>query len=259
VHEQSATVPPKPAPALLERIRLHLAWKTGAVGARPIDARLIHSIVGRAGATIAVAGSNLQDLPARLGDLGHQVIHLAFEDNSWNRARESGSPERVAEALPKRSFDAVVLMQFLQRCREPRRALQDAHRLLVPEGVVLVEVPNNASYAARRFGASWYLCDAGRHLSFFTAESLGRLFHESGYHVKDTLYRQYVPQFQSSRLVLEQEIWDRLYANRERAPDRLPRRKSRADLWTGIIATMFEQPAQKYEILAVVGAAAEGS
>jgi SAM-dependent methyltransferase len=259
VRAESATGRPKPVPTLLETIRIHLAWRIGRIHARQIDARLIHSIIGKHDATIAVAGSAPADLLVGLEDVGHRIIRVEFDDDSWRRAgvTESDSHARSGQGgaarLPEACVDAIVLLHTLESCREPRKALCNAHRLLLPGGSLLVEVPNFGAYSARRYGPSWSLCNVGRHLNFFTEKSLTRLFVETDYEIKDILYRQYVPQFESSRLILEQEKWDRLYANLEGAESRSPPRKSTADLWTGLAGTTFVHPSRKYEILAIMG------
>ena len=168
-----------------------------------------------------------------------------------------GSVEALPAELSGRSFDAVYLNRVLQDCREPREALRNACRLLEPGGTLFVEVANHGSDSARRYGAAWILCDAGRHINFFTAQSLSRFLRETGFEVEDILYRQYIPQFSSSRLAAEQEVWDRMYANRNRGDGRVPPRKSAADLWTGFLRTIFRCPSEKNEILGIVASAGE--
>ena len=164
-------------------------------------------------------------------------------------------PSRNHQATPRRSsLDAIVLNLVLQGCRDPRVALQNAQELLVPGGTLFVEVPNNACYSARRFGPAWSLCNAGRHLNFFTEGSLCRLVKSTGYDVRDILYRQYIPQFTCSRLISEQLIWDRLFAGRSQPNHGLHPRKSTIDLWTGLAQTMFQQPSAKYEIVGIIAA-----
>jgi SAM-dependent methyltransferase len=247
-------------PSVFEKVRLHLAWLAGRGHARPIDARLIHSVVGtgKRTASICVFGCREVDVLDGLRDLGHQALGVELDEDACRQARArgrhvvSGSVEAPPGAIRDASFDAVFLNQVLQVCLEPRVAVQNACRLLKPGGHLFAEVPNHGAFSARRYGPAWALCNAGRHLNFLTTRSLSRLVGSTGCDISDIVYRQYVPQFAYSRLVLEREVWDRLYTDPNRIEGRRPPRKTTWDLWTGLVRTIFLAPTEKYEIVGIV-------
>jgi len=244
---------------LLEKVRLHLAWRIGHADARQIDAALIDSTVGKPCASICVFGCTGLDLVVGLKRLGHRVVGVERNADAVHRARDggfevfSGSADAPPREVFEASFDAVVLNNVLPGCREPRVALQNAHRILEPAGHLFAEVPNHESYSARRSGPAWCLFDAGRNLNFFTGKSLTRFVESTGFHVKDMLYRQAVPQFSRSRMIVEQEIWDRLYAKSNRGDSRAPSRNSTVELWTRLARLRFQRPSERFEIVAVIG------
>ncbi len=249
---------PVTRPKLLEKIRLHLAWRVGRRHSRQIDAALIHSVLDKPAASVCVFGRGQADLLRQLKDPGHRVLTVEPDEEAGRRGSAPGDDVLVGsiEALPAelsgRSFDAVYLNRVLQDCREPREALRNACQLLEPGGTLFAEVANHESDSARRYGAAWILCDAGRHINFFTAQSLSRFLREMGFEVEDILFRQYIPQFSGSRLAAEQDVWDRMYADSKQGDRRVPPRKSSADLWTGFLRTIFLPPRQKNEILGII-------
>jgi SAM-dependent methyltransferase len=242
------------APAFLEKVRLHLAWKMGSGLARQVDAPLIHAITGSHGSSVCVFGCEQVDLLVGLEKLGHKVLGVDQNASAVTRARKQGVDAQIgtADAPPegvfKESFDVVFLNRVLPSCLEPRMALQNAHRLLVPGGHLVAEVPNHNAYSARRSGPAWSLCEAGRNVSFFTEKSLSRFVESTGHDVKEMLFRQMVPQFSRSRIIAERDIANRIGGKRDQS-----RWWSEAiDPWIRLFYLAFQIPAQRYEIVAVI-------
>lgn len=83
--------------------------------------------------------------------------------------------------LPEDSFDAVILNHVLEHVRNPRTTLERVARLLTPDGVVRIEVPNLASLSSRfknlqsrlRLKSNpWRHYSTGHHFWFFTPLTL---------------------------------------------------------------------------------------
>lgn len=66
----------------------------------------------------------------------------------------------------------VVFWHSLEHLREPAAAIDQACRLLAPGGVMVIAVPNLASWQARSFGRAWFHLDLPRHLVHLTESSL---------------------------------------------------------------------------------------
>ncbi|MGK2955030.1 MAG: class I SAM-dependent methyltransferase [Solirubrobacterales bacterium] len=102
--------------------------------------------------------------------------------------RESDHPEIVNQAISEveGNFAGVVFWHSLEHLGNPREAVVEASRLLIPGGVLVIAVPNNASWQAKAFGDDWLHLDLPRHLVHFTADSLTSGLEESGFRVSRT-------------------------------------------------------------------------
>jgi SAM-dependent methyltransferase len=87
-------------------------------------------------------------------------------------------------ALEPASFEVVVIWHVLEHLRDPQATLREAARLLVPGGVLVLAVPNQASWQARLFGRAWFHLDLPRHLHFFGHGGLVHWMQANGFAVR---------------------------------------------------------------------------
>jgi len=94
----------------------------------------------------------------------------------------NGIPMFVGDlrALGPARFDLVILFQVLEHLSDPFSALRDGAYLLAPSGVLVVAVPNAASWQARIFGRFWFHLDVPRHLQHFSPDALSRALQNVG-------------------------------------------------------------------------------
>jgi hypothetical protein len=71
----------------------------------------------------------------------------------------------------------------LEHLPDPRTFLIAAHRLLVSDGRLVVQVPNAASWQFRLLGSSWNGVDVPRHLFDFRDRDLEKLVESCGFEV----------------------------------------------------------------------------
>lgn len=83
--------------------------------------------------------------------------------------------------LGEERFDVVRFSHTLEHLASPRKALEKAHRILRPSGLLWIEVPNSASLERWLFGMHWYCWDLPRHLYQFTPKTLARLVSSTGF------------------------------------------------------------------------------
>jgi 2-polyprenyl-3-methyl-5-hydroxy-6-metoxy-1,4-benzoquinol methylase len=86
-------------------------------------------------------------------------------------------------ALPRASFDLVTMTEYLEHEPNPRRAIDEARRLVKPGGLIAVEVPDISGPPGRWFRDRWWQIDAPRHLAFFSPRTLEYMLEESGFEV----------------------------------------------------------------------------
>ena len=86
-------------------------------------------------------------------------------------------------------FRAVTLHNVLEHVHDPRRLLEETHRILAPGGWLVVQSPNKASHQARLFGKRWAAVDIPRELYYYTPAILGRMFEAGGFEVVHVVHQ----------------------------------------------------------------------
>ena len=137
----------------------------------------------------------------RLLDVGSHVgilLEIA-EDRGWEawgvepslwaakQARERGLrviTGTLPEAcFPERHFHAVTMWDVVEHLLDPKRELEEAHRVLTPGGAIAIHTMNVESPFARLMGHRWpWLMEM--HLHYFSPESLSRLLQSTGFQVE---------------------------------------------------------------------------
>lgn len=75
------------------------------------------------------------------------------------------------------------MFHVLEHLYDPAAYVEAAHRLLRPEGRLIVQVPNAASWQFLLFGEAWNGLDVPRHLFNFRAADLEALLDACGFEV----------------------------------------------------------------------------
>lgn len=83
--------------------------------------------------------------------------------------------------LPEGSYDLITFWQSLEHVHWPLETLQAAHRLLAPQGRVLVALPNIQSLPFRWFGPLWHGLELPRHLTHFSPRTLRHMLQRAGF------------------------------------------------------------------------------
>lgn len=91
-------------------------------------------------------------------------------------------PDLFAARFPGQAFDAVTLWDVIEHLPDPRAALLEVARLLVPGGICSVVTPDGGSLAARVLGARWEERQKmPEHIFFFHRRSLAALLRACGF------------------------------------------------------------------------------
>jgi 2-polyprenyl-3-methyl-5-hydroxy-6-metoxy-1,4-benzoquinol methylase len=120
----------------------------------------------------------------RMHALGWDVTGIDFGEEAVKRVRESGlralHGTLPQEELKPGTFDVVTMRQALEHVPDPRATLKHAWELLDRGGLLLVAVPNYASWEMERFGEASMLLDLPRHLNHFTPGTLAAMMRDVG-------------------------------------------------------------------------------
>ncbi|OHE58695.1 MAG: hypothetical protein A2Z47_14375 [Thermodesulfovibrio sp. RBG_19FT_COMBO_42_12] len=83
--------------------------------------------------------------------------------------------------LKESSFDAVIMNHVIEHVHDPVDILRECHRILKPNGMLVVITPNIESYGHRYFGADCRMLEPPRHIHLFSQKTLSRLAFEAGF------------------------------------------------------------------------------
>jgi ubiquinone/menaquinone biosynthesis C-methylase UbiE len=128
---------------------------------------------------------------AALRSRGWDAYATEFSDAAVAMAQRRGITVHrgtVEDAgYPDDHFDVVTMWHVLEHVPAPRETLNELRRILKPDGLLVVEVPDSASLTFRLCGRDWMGLDVPRHLQHFTPTTLVRLLTDSGF---TPVYRQ---------------------------------------------------------------------
>lgn len=85
------------------------------------------------------------------------------------------------------AFDVVTAFELIEHLNSPLLLLSECHRVLKPEGVLIINTPNAASWTAGVMRERWdgfSLTSMGGHISFFSPRSLARLAGQCGFRIE---------------------------------------------------------------------------
>ncbi len=124
-------------------------------------------------------------LVAHMRELGWDAEGIDFDARAIEAAtrrgvtvRPGGLPE---QRFPDASFDAVTMSHCIEHVHEPLGWLEEARRVLKPDGRLAIATPNNRSLGHRVFGEHWFALDPPRHLHIFNEASLASLLRNAGF------------------------------------------------------------------------------
>jgi SAM-dependent methyltransferase len=81
------------------------------------------------------------------------------------------------------TFDAITMWDVLEHLHDPSSTLREIQRILKPDGILVLRVPNIDSRDAQLFRSFWAGLDAPRHTYVFSLNTLGRMLSENGFEV----------------------------------------------------------------------------
>jgi 2-polyprenyl-3-methyl-5-hydroxy-6-metoxy-1,4-benzoquinol methylase len=174
---------PSPKVSRLDRVysRLGRAWLRGGL-------RRSEWIPYRGEGKLLDFGCGAGAFLERMRDLGWRVEGLDMSTVAAHAVMRHRGIKVHVGTLPHRdlapeSFDCVTMWQALEHVHDPRLTVREARRLLRPRGLLVVAVPNLASWSFRHFGRHWFGLDVPRHLTHFTPATLNALLAAEGFRV----------------------------------------------------------------------------
>ncbi|MFT3839377.1 MAG: class I SAM-dependent methyltransferase [Myxococcaceae bacterium] len=93
-------------------------------------------------------------------------------------------------------FDVITMWHVLEHLEHPAKTLQALSKHLGPKGVLIVSVPNFASWQSTLFQGAWFHLDPPRHLIHFEPQTLKDTLSRAGFTVQSE--RRFLPEYGSS-------------------------------------------------------------
>ena len=153
-------------------LRDHIAFITKAAGDRGVD--------------VLDVGCGSGTLLGLLKHRGFRVTGLDFSAEAAAIAKAENGVDVAVGSLeeahfPAESFDVVTLFHVMEHVTNPRLVLAQVSRVLKPNGVAILQVPNIESWQFKIFGARWYGLDIPRHVIDYSRNSMLKLLADSGF------------------------------------------------------------------------------
>ena len=82
--------------------------------------------------------------------------------------------EALMGAFAGERFDVITLWHVMEHLEPLNEVWQRLHQLLADDGVLVVAVPNSASFDAQYYGSAWAAYDVPRHLWHFTRDTMAQ-------------------------------------------------------------------------------------
>ena len=125
----------------------------------------------------------------RLKQWGWSTFGVEPSETGYQRARSLGlnvfHGTLEAAGFPDSFFDVVRLSNVLEHLPNPRATFEEIYRILRPDGLVYVTVPNTDSMVFRLFRENWYAIDVPRHVISYSPKTLKTLAELTGFTIQD--------------------------------------------------------------------------
>ena len=121
----------------------------------------------------------------RMSQLGWNVTCMDFTAHAAKKVTERFGLPALVGSLPHpdvrpETFDVITMGCVLEHVHDPHEVIGAAAKALRPGGLLVIAVPNLASWGFRYFGKSWWPLELPRHLLHFTPRTLRLLLEAQG-------------------------------------------------------------------------------
>lgn len=150
-------------------------------------ARLIQKSTGKTTGKILDVGCGTGYFPNTMKEKGWEVLGIEQDDETRKYAIEkfqfqAEAPEALAK-LEAGSFDCITLWHVLEHLHELNTSVEQYQKLLKPDGVLIVAVPNYECFEAQLYEKYWAGWDIPIHLWHFSIKSMKTLMNQHGFNV----------------------------------------------------------------------------
>jgi SAM-dependent methyltransferase len=140
---------------------------------------------GKRNGVLADIGAGTGHFAKYMQDHGWQVTGLEPDETARKVALEKLDltllPLEKLASLKPHSFDVITLWHVLEHVQDLDGYLEHFRSILLPDGVLIIAVPNHTSVDAKHYKLQWAAYDVPRHLWHFSPGSMERLLAKHGF------------------------------------------------------------------------------
>ena len=186
---------PQPAPEDLGRYYESDDYISHTDGKRSLFEKLYHTVKQKALRDKIKLVESFHPLKGRLLDIGAGTgdFLVMAKNNGWETTgfEPSSKARGIAESkgvgfieqlsdIENHAVDVVTMWHVLEHVPDIEQHIAELKRIVKPEGVIIIAVPNYKSFDAQHYGAFWAAYDVPRHLWHFSKTSIKMLFGRQG-------------------------------------------------------------------------------
>ena len=112
---------------------------------------------------------------------GVEISKFAAEES--NRRGHETVCGTIEDVPGEARFDVITMWDVFEHMTEPARALEKAHALLAPRGLIAINTIDSSSVPARLLGRNWHLIVPPEHLQYYSRTSLRKIIENEGFEV----------------------------------------------------------------------------
>ncbi len=146
---------------------------------------LLASLPSRRSGRLLDVGCGDADLVRAAQDQGWNAEGVDFDPAAVDFARRRGLKvslgSLVSQGYEANHFDAIVMSHVIEHVPDPILVLKECHRILKPEGRLVLATPNVDGWFHRKFRRNWVHLDPPRHLYLFGIGTLTESVRRSGF------------------------------------------------------------------------------
>jgi 2-polyprenyl-3-methyl-5-hydroxy-6-metoxy-1,4-benzoquinol methylase len=136
-------------------------------------------------------GSGTGDFLKTMKNAKWETIGIEPDEDARKFSIESNGLDIRTEVelsrLEEASFDVISMWHVLEHVPKLNERVEELRRLIKPNGMIIIAVPNCSSLDAKIYGSKWAAYDVPRHLYHFVPKDIEELFRRHGMKVYKTL------------------------------------------------------------------------
>jgi len=138
----------------------------------------------------------------KMASQGWEVAGIEFSEKAAESARSlgysvhTGSLETAPN--PKQNYALVVAWMVLEHLHDPILCLKKLHSWVVPEGWLVISVPNTASLEFQLFKDAWFALQLPNHLYHYTPKTLNQVLERGGWKMEQVFHHRVLDNFIAS-------------------------------------------------------------